>query len=289
MTPVFCMSNGRSGTKYLKRLLQANLDNAHCIHEPNLSLWNPSMFGPSISDRLNDPAALEKVFRRKRRWIESCRREFYVETSHAFLKSFAWCAVAAYPHLKLIHLVRNPIATARSEANRQLATDMVRLPARYVRNPDSSRFFRWALTGKEEIFKHFPPGELTLFQRYVVQWVEIENRAMAFLDEHGKHEDCATLHTPNDYYDADRLGALFEKLELKRKPGPVRAPRSFSPLKIRKRFLDQNQTPGFPTVVGDGERREFDHVIRRLPASYLEIFKRERYATMPWSGLLSPG
>ena len=43
-----------------------------------------------------------------------------------------------------------------------------------------------------------------------------------------------------------------------------------------------------PTVITDREREEFAQVVSGLPASYLEIFRREPYASMPWIECLRP-
>ena len=54
-------------------------------------------------------------------------------------------------------------------------------------------------------------------------------------------------------------------------------------VKLRTQTLDlggrQNRNPR-PTVISDQEREELAAVLARLPASYLEIFRREPYAGM---------
>jgi hypothetical protein len=37
-----------------------------------------------------------------------------------------------------------------------------------------------------------------------------------------------------------------------------------------------------PTVITDEDRRQFGEVVREIPASYLDIFRREPYTSLPW-------
>jgi hypothetical protein len=232
------------------------------------------MFGRPIYDRaVGDVAAVRRLAERKRAWIERHGAPLYVETSHAFLKSWWELAPELFDDWKLVHLVRDPRKVARSEANRHQFADRWRLPFRYYR-AGGDRFFRWALTGREPIFDAFRPGELTLFQWYVVQWIEIENRAMRLLEEHQKHRHCVTLHSPHDLNDPQRVREMFRALELTvRNDPPVLAGK-------------QNRTPRLPTQLTSDDERQFRDVIARLPDSHLAIFARAPYSALPWCGLL---
>jgi hypothetical protein len=197
-----------------------------------------------------------------------------------------------------VHLVRDPLKVARSEANRHQWLDWFHFPLRNYRGGDGRKYARWALTTLEPIFRDvgcvsaakyatpenttphgafrcahapydFTGRQLTLFQRYAIQWIEIENRAMQFLDKFSKHPDCITFESPRELNDAARVREMFD----------------FLGVKMRSQTIDlggrQNRNPR-PTVITDRERAEFAEVVSGLPASYLEIFRRAPYANKPW-------
>jgi hypothetical protein len=168
-----------------------------------------------------------------------------------------------------VHLVRDPLKVAKSEANRHEWLDWFHFPLRNYRGADGRKYARWALTGLELIYWNFAGRPLTLFQRYAVQWIEVENRAIQFLDQFDKHADCITFESPSELNDTGRMRQMF----------------AFLGLRLRRPTIDlggrHNRNPR-PTVITDRERAEFAQVVSGLPASYLEIFRREPYASMPW-------
>ena len=273
---VFCLASGRSGTHFLYEILRRNTRGVACRHEPYL--WNPSMFGRPIYDHaVGDEAAVRKLAERKRRVIEGYSlAAAYVETSHAFLKSWADIAAELFPRMKLVHLVRNPLAVAKSEATREGLIHRWRLPLRNYRGGDGRPYFRWALTGLEPIFSQFKDRPLSRFQWYIVQWIEIENRATNFLQQHGKERDCFTLHSPAELNDVAKVQSLLEFLHLPRRGDDIH-------LEGRK-----NRTPGVRTVITERDRAEFSSVVALLPASYLEIFQHLPYSQWEWAKVLIP-
>lgn len=273
----FSLSTGRCGTKYLAQLCRDNLKDALCRHEPYFDRGNPVMFGNSIYDfSVGNFDCIRKDVAKKRDWIQRSGATVYIETSHAFLKSFYREALECWADIRFIHLIRNPMSTARSEANRQLAAEHWHLPFRNYRAADGKVRFGWSLSGHEEIFQAFDQSKLSLFQRYVVEWVEIQNRAMWVLDTAGAHDRCFTLHSPKDLNDAERMKALFDHFGLKTRTPDIVFPRSYV-----KRF-SRNGNLGRKTVVTERDAQEFSDVIDRMPRRYLEIFEREPYVGFPW-------
>jgi hypothetical protein len=269
---VFTLASGRSGTHFLAELLRRNAVGCRVRHEPYG--WNPSMFGRPIYDRaVGDLGAVRSLAMRKVARIRRGGAASYVETSHAFLKSWSEVAAQLLPDLRLVHLVRDPLYVAKSEANRHDLIDWLHLPLAYYRGGDGRRYFRWSLTGLEPIFQHFAGARLSRFQWYAIQWIEIENRAMQFRDFHAKRTGCFTLHSPQELNAPQRIGELLDFLRLKRRQ---------STIAIGGR---RNRNPR-PTVITDDDRREFAEVVRLLPASSLAIFGREPYAQLPWAALL---
>jgi hypothetical protein len=271
---LFCLASGRSGTHFLYEILRRNTRGVVCRHEPYF--WNPSMFGRPIYDHaVGDEAAVRKVAERKRRSIERYSRgSGYAETSHAFLKSWGDLAVKFFPRMKLVHLVRHPVLVAKSEAIRENLIHRWRLPLRNYRGGDGQAYFRWALTGLESAFAQVKGKSLSRFQWYVVQWIEIENRAMQFLRKHGKERDCFTLHSPAEMNDPARVRSLLEFLDF---------PRRAKEIQIKG---GKNRTPGITTEITQRDRDEFAEVIGLLPASYLEIFQQPPYSQWEWGKVI---
>lgn len=274
-TAVFALTSGRSGTRFLCGLLRRNARGCRVVHEPFLEPGNPTMFGLPIWDRqAGNVEAVRTLVARKRDAVARHRPGVSIETSHAFLKSWWDLAPEFFARLKVIHLVRHALKVARSEANRHAHMDRWRFPLRHYRGRDGRRYPRWALTGLEPIFGGFDLERLTLFQRYLIQWVEIENRASAFLDRFGMRPSCVTLHVPADLDDPRSAERLIDFLELERASSRIVVAGA------------RNRTPGRPTVIGPGEERECREVIDRLPPESLEVFASEPYASLEWIGLL---
>lgn len=272
---VFTLSSGRSGTASLSELLRQNAENCAVVHEPYIVGGNFSMFGLPIYDhqaRNTDP--IRKLLKRKSAAIQRFHQPIYIETSHSFLKSYWDIAHEFFPKMKVFHLVRHPLEVARSEANREAIINRWHLPFCTYRGRDRKRYARWALTGHEPIFKNFNLDELTLFQKYIIQWIEIENRAMEFLNRFDMHGNCLTLHSPHDLNDPQTIPKIlnFLKLDTAREEAVLPGV--------------QNRTPGTPTIVGDAERKQFNEVLEKIDDRYLEIFKHAPYSNYPWVSLL---
>lgn len=278
MKTVFALATGRSGTRFLSHLLRNNIKNAVCRHEPYFDWGNPSMFGPPIHAHTQGKLEeVERLLAKKRRFIQRQRTETYVETSHAFLKSYYDLAEQYFPESKFVHLIRHPLKTARSETNRELWLDSIHFPWRKYRASDGRRYFYWSLTGEEPIYRAVGLDRPSLFQHYVIQWIEIENRAMRFLDDFDKHQHCVTMQSPTELNDPQRVKTAIEQLGLELVEEEVRIEGK------------QNRTPGAKTTITAQEEDEFRAVVEQMPAEYLEIFTEEPYASQEWVSWLAKG
>ncbi|MGI9457154.1 MAG: hypothetical protein ACR2NU_11380 [Aeoliella sp.] len=271
MITVFALANGRSGTRFLCHLLRNNLKNAVCRHEPYFDWGNPSMFGQPIYYHAHGKLEpIRKLLVRKQKFIASRRSDTYVETSHSFLKSYYDLAEEFFPQSKYVHLIRHPLKTARSETNRELWVDSTRFPWRHYRTENGRKLFCWSLTGDEPIYQAVGLPQPTLFQHYVIQWIEVENRAMQFLDQFDNHNDCTTMNSPRDLNDPERVKLMIESLGLELVSDEVQVTGK------------QNHTPGAKTKITSQEENEFRAVVDRLPDEYLEIFRHSPYAEYDW-------
>jgi len=267
---IFTLASARSGTLCLKSLFQKNTRNCVCRHEPFFDWGNPTFFGRAIYDaHAGRLEALRRRMAKKRDYIQGLAGNTYLESSHAFLKSAYLVALDYFPELRLIHLVRDPLQVARSEAWRESWRRRFHAPFHFYKGADGRRHFAWALTGNEEIFSSFEGRQLTLFEWYLVQWIEIENRAMRFLGDHQLHERCFTLQT-GDLNDSCRLKEMFDFLGLETvRPDLVLAGR-------------KNRSFGYSGRTRAEEAEEWATIKARMPSRYLQIFEREPYVNYDW-------
>jgi len=269
MKKIFVLANARSGTKFLADLFKNNIKSCISKHESF-----PDMFGKPIYWYYQGKTdEIRKLFQFKKNKIDRYKQDIYLETNHAFLKSFCDVAMEFYPDMKLIHLIRNPIKVAKSESNKHFLHDKTHIPFQYYKDNEGTKHFRWALTGLEDIFKTVKIDQPTLFQKYVIQWIEIENRAIKFLDKYKKHNDCYTLLVPEDINDHIKLMDMFNffKLELKRKNIIIHGSKNKSLI---------------PTIITEEEKKQFREIINNLPDSHLKIFQNKPYKEIRWINLL---
>lgn len=269
MKKIFVLANARTGTNFLADLFKYNVKSCISKHESF-----PDMFGKPIYWYYQGRTdKIRKLFLYKKKKIDRYKQDVYFESNHAFLKSFCNVAMEFYPDMKLIHLIRNPIKVAKSEMNKHYLHDKSHIPFQYYRGTEGTKHFRWALTGLEDIYKKVKIDKPTLFQKYVIQWIEIENRAMKFLDKYKKQNDCYTLLVPEDINDHIKLIDMFNffKLELKSKDIIIRGSKNKSIIL---------------TNITEEDNRQFKEIINNLPDSYLKIFQNKPYKEIKWINLL---
>ena len=271
----FTLASARSGTLFLRGIFQSNVRDCDCRHEPFFDWGNPTLFGPAIYDaHAGRHERIRERLLKKKRYIDRLAGNIYLESNHAFLKSMYVAAMDVFPQLELIHVVRDPLRVARSEAYREEWRRRVRAPFHFYKGDDGQRHFCWALTGNEEIFQHFEDRKLTLFQWYLIQWIEIENRAMAFLQQHNLQNRCFVLHSPRDLNDADKIRTMLEFFEL--------------PTKGERVVLSgrRNQSFGYKATDTSEEEHQLNEVVSNMPEHYLQIFRREPYRNFGWANRL---
>jgi len=274
---LFTLTSARSGTLYLRELFRHNVRGCVSRHEPFFDWGNPTLFGRVIFEvHAGRRDRIRKLLAKKQAYIERTNGSVYLESSHAFLKSAYVAAMEYFPEMRLIHLIRDPMKVAKSEEWRIGWRQRLHAPFHFYVGDDGKKHFAWGLTGTEQIFRSLGEMQLSLFQWCLVQWIEIENRAMRFLDENGSQERCFTLHCPRDLNDPDKLKVMFAFFGVETFESEVR-------LGGRR-----NKSLGTMTVITEKDEAECDAVIEKLPASYLRIFEREPYAGELWSERLKP-
>lgn len=253
---LFTLASGRSGTSYLADFFAQNITQCYSTHEPYFTPGNPTLFGKPIAwNTLHNDRALLPVLERKCRFIASRRKPFYFESNHAFLKAFNRHAGALLDNPGFIHLVRNPLLVAKSELVREQMIRKVHLPFADYTSDTGERLFRWALTGHEDLFQHFPPTlsrPVSRFQFYVLQWLEIEHRAMQLI---------------RDNHWQDRVFFIDVDVDLKRE-AVLKNMVDFFGLPHMPVFnldLRRNKTPFIgPTIITEQDKLEFQAAVRNL-------------------------
>ncbi|MFN7140890.1 MAG: hypothetical protein ACK4UN_16280, partial [Limisphaerales bacterium] len=269
---IFTLTSARSGTLYLKGLFEKNVKDCVCRHEPFFDIGNPTLFGRAIYDaQRGNLDRIRQLLAKKRNYIRGLNAPVYLETSHAFLKSAYVAALEFFPDMRLIHVIRDPLKIAKSEAYREEWRRRMRAPFHYYKGDDGNRYFVWALTGNEPIYRRFNFERITLFQRYLIQWIEIENRAIHFLEQNRLHDRCMTLHSPHDLNDPEKIKELFSRLGVQRRSAHL-------VMNGRK-----NRSWGHVTRITDEDIAQADEVIARLPDEYLKIFRNPPYNRFDWS------
>jgi hypothetical protein len=142
----------------------------------------------------------------------------------------------------------------------------VHLPFVNYTSDTGERYFRWALTGKEEIFQHYAGCTLSRLQFYLLQWIEIEYRAMQLVKQNRWQDRVFFIDVDAQLKDEAVLRQMLEFFGLRYKP----------------RFnmdLRRNKTPFVgPTVITAQDELEIQEVMQNLPCAYKAMLKDEPYS-----------
>ena len=264
---IFSLASGRSGTSYLADFFVKNVQQCYSTHEPYLVPGNPVLFGKPIdwNTHYNDNALLP-VLERKCCFIAHRKAPVYFESNHAFLKAFNRHAGALLNNAGFIHLVRHPAKVAKSELLREQMIRKAHIPFVDYTSDAGERYFRWALTGKEEIFQYYARHTLSRFQFYLLQWIEIEYRAMQLIKQNQWQDRVFFIDVDAQLKDEALLKQLLDFFDIPHKP----------------RFnmnLHRNKTPFVgPTVITAQDELEMQWIMQNLPDTYKAMLKGEPYS-----------
>ena len=267
---LFTLASGRSGTSFLADFFAKNITHCYSTHEPYFTFGNPTLFGKPIAwnTRHNDRALLPEL-ERKCRFIASRKEPVYFESNHAFLKAFNRHAGAMLNNPGFIHLVRHPLRVAKSEYVREQMMRKWHFPFADYTSDTGERLFRWALTGQEDVFRYYPPS-LSRFQFYLLQWLEIEYRAMQLIRDNRWQERVFFIDVDVDLKQEAVLKNMVRFFDLSHQP-------------VFKMDLRRNQTPFIgPTLVTQQDKQEFQAIARHLPERYKKLLQNKPYRDCSW-------
>ncbi|SEG23539.1 hypothetical protein [Nitrosomonas ureae] len=272
---LFTLASGRSGTSFLADFFARNITHCYSTHEPYFTFGNPTLFGKPVdwNTRHNDRALLP-VLERKCRFIASRKQPFYFESNHAFLKAFNRHAAALLNNPGFIRLVRHPLLVAKSEYVRERIIRQLHVPFADYAGDSGERFFRWALTGQEEVFRHYPV--LSRFQFYVLQWLEIEHRAMQLIRDNHWQDRVFFIDVGVDLKREAVLKDMVDFFGLPHKP-------------IFNLDLYRNPTPFIgPIILTEQDKQEFQAIARDLPERYKMLLQSQPYRECSWFAEVNP-
>ncbi len=203
---IFTSTTGRSGTRYLANIINKNAVNATAEHDPYPRGYGKPIvwYDTNQKDKLHSLVRkkLNRINRGNRIRIDkdSSRlllkssknkkefalyvprvmmlqsyfptvdmKEIYLESTHAFIKSFAESIVSLHSDINIIHLTRDPLEVAKSFFNRNS------IPGRnnpYLLSPDYKK-------NQLQI-----PFSMNNFQKCLWYWFESELRHQQFIEKY---------------------------------------------------------------------------------------------------------
>lgn len=175
-TATFFLSTGRCGTQWLARHLRGVYgDRARVEHEPLVTEYRPRRMLAGVGDPTVEPSPPIQAH------IAAVRRELavkpYIECGHPCWSTLPWIARQLGAQLRVVHLVRDPVATATSWLSRGAYTPQVLafVPERILISPfDAGATF-------SEYRDRWP--DLLPFEKCLVYWAEVQAFALRFEQE----------------------------------------------------------------------------------------------------------
>jgi hypothetical protein len=114
---VFVLSTGRCGTQWLcDALASAYGDDVAVTHEPLLAAYQPRRFLRGSAERLRQLGDIPKVAEHIAHIRHQLRDRPYIETGWPHFAALPWLHEALDGRLRIVHLIRHPVATALSLA-----------------------------------------------------------------------------------------------------------------------------------------------------------------------------
>lgn len=194
---IFVSSTGRCGTNSLEKILSCVVG-VKCFHEPY-----PIM----LNDGVDNNFRFERI---KRIYVKrnaiGCTT--YLETNHMFIQNFADLAVKEFGNkLKIIHLSRDPVSTARSFYQIGSIPGHTERGILYLIDPSSDKNLI-----KIRNYLEDEDPEIASAKRCLWYWYEVEARARDFQKKYPKLPFVRL--TTESLNDVDKTSLALQKLGL---------------------------------------------------------------------------
>ena len=272
MKTIFTLVSGRSGTSYLAHFFKYNVKNCYSTHEPYFTYRNPVLFGQAIAwNTYQEDEKLLPLLQRKKDFITRVKKPVYFESNHAFLKTCHRYAARLVDQPGFIHLVRDPRYVAKSEWVREQLIRKIHLPFAYYKSRNK-HFFQWSLTGDETIFDYYKDINISRYQFYLLQWIEIEYRAIQLLINNHWQDKVFFIEVEKDLRNPFVLLEMLDFFGLA----------SFH--KTLKTDLKTNKTPFLgQTKLSKQDLQASEQIFAKLPQHYKSLFTRSPYKNCQWT------
>ncbi|MCH9640005.1 MAG: hypothetical protein K0U40_11010 [Betaproteobacteria bacterium] len=276
MKTIFTLASGRSGTSYLAHFFKHNVQDCYSTHEPYFTYRNPVLFGQAIAwNTYQEDEKLLPLLQRKKDFITRVNKPVYFESNHAFLKTCHRYAARLIDLPGFIHLVRDPRYVAKSELVREQLMRKIHFPFAYYKRRDK-HLFQWSLTGDEAIFEYYKDIDISRYQFYLLQWIEIEYRATQLLINNNWQDKVFFIEVEKDLKNSSVLLEMLYFFGLM----------SFH--KELKTNLKTNKTPFVgPTQLSEKDLHESEQIFFKLPQQYKSLFMRSPYKNCQWISAIS--
>lgn len=171
----FVLSTGRCGTQwltqYLNQLLGAQPQQYRVVHEPLNFQYNPLKNSPETPLSSNQVELINHLEKIKNTLSKGAN---YIETGFPCWRHIAWFAQELAQPVKIVHLTRNPIDTARSwlKLNVYVPPILPHLPEKELFTP----FAPYAKLPQFQTYWH----ELSPYEKCLYFWAEVHLQALAY-------------------------------------------------------------------------------------------------------------
>lgn len=172
MPATFFLSTGRCGTQWLAHHLQRLYGpRAHVVHEPLQTEYQPRRaLAPNFTPSAPAQAHIESV-------LQKLATKPYIECGHPCWSSLPWIAQKLEGRLQIVHLIRDPVATAASWISRgaYIPPMFPQVPERVLISPVDEG------TSFSEYRDRWP--SLLPFEKCLFYWAEVNAFALRFEQE----------------------------------------------------------------------------------------------------------
>lgn len=127
----FILSTGRTGTQFFSKYLTHTCENTLCLHEPHPSRrfkWYSNFY---LQKKLSPRFIASQYYRCRKKRFHKSNFQSYAESSN-FLFGLIPALDPVIHHIKIVHLVREPVSYIRSHLNKGFWTGIKRFTARHI-------------------------------------------------------------------------------------------------------------------------------------------------------------
>ncbi|HNP17862.1 MAG TPA: hypothetical protein PKL31_05465 [Fulvivirga sp.] len=193
------VSTGRTGTKYLGKVLNQPKMGIVALHEPKPNLENIGY--DLLTGKITNEQAKEAILKNRKRIMSKVGNLTYIESNGGMVFLLPLLA-DIFPLLKVVHIVRNPIDLVKSGVNRSMKVNG-EIIQKYAMEE------RWRLKAsdiKNDPYSHLW-NEMDIYQRFMWLW-NIKNKHIADFLKTGNRG--ITIKFEDIFHQTDNIG--FDQL-----------------------------------------------------------------------------